>query len=231
MAFDLSVFISAGIQDASSPMQFAAAGIYAVMMLFLRHSRKWVLFTSGVFFLAVLVITGAALSLGIFDGLVIGFAASWFFLLTGVFFLILGFLFLREWHFLRSGSLRKFAAFIPTPPVGMAAGLALSCFLSLGLAFLSNIWPVNYQVLVQGVMAVTPGKFFSSLAVLCVYVLFRSGAAFFLLLFFILLQRKENVDFLRRKRSLLAVIASAFYFALGGSLVFFFYVSVTKPWL
>jgi hypothetical protein len=231
MGFDLSVFISAGIQDASSPMQFAVAGVYAVMLLCLRHSRKWVLFTSGGLFIAVFVIMGAILSLGIFDGGATGFAVSWFFLVMGAFFLILGFLFLREWHILRSGAPRKFAAFIPTPPAGMAVGLALSFCLALGLAFLSNIWPVNYQVLVQGVIAFTPGKFFDSLGALCVYVLFRSGAAFFLLLFFILAQRKENAGLLHRKRSLLAVIASAFYFALGGSLVFLFYVSATKPWL
>lgn len=235
MGFDLPVFISAGVQDALTPMQLAVVGIYGLMMFFLRHSRKMVLFTAGGLFIGIVVVLGMLFSLGFFDLGVMapgfGTALSWGFLVLGVVFLVLGFMFFREWRLLLSGLPRKFAPFIPTPLVGMVAGLALSFFLAVGAGFFSGIWPVNYQVLAQGEMAFTPGRFFYSLGAFCIYVLFRSGVSFFFILLFILAQREKNAAFLRRKRSLVSVIVSAFYFAAGGSLIFFFYVAATKQWL
>ena len=235
MGFDLPVFISAGIQDALSPMQLAIAGIYAVMMLHLRQTRTRVLFISAGLFIGMLFIFGVMFHVGFFEPVTTSpiflSQTPWVLLALGSVCVAFGLLFLWEWRALRSGFPRKFAAFIPMPPAGMRTGLALSFFLAGGLAFLSNIWPVNYQVLIQREMAFTPGRFFYSLGAFCVYEFFRNGAVLFVFLVFILTRREENAAFLRRKRSLVAIIVSAFYLAVGGSLFFFFYVAATKPWM
>ena len=234
MGFDLPVFIAAGVQDALSPTQFAIAGIYALMMLFLRQSRKSAVLVPAGLFIGVLLVLGVMMDLRF-----LGPAAaspgplknfSWVFPALGTVFAALGLLFLREWRILVSGRWRKFAAFIPTPEVGKPAGFALSFFLAAGLAFLSNIWPVNYQVLIQSEMAFSPGSFFYSLGALLIYEFCRNGPVLFVLLFFVLARRKNNIELLRRKRSLVSIIVSAFCFAVGVSLFFFFFVAATKPW-
>jgi hypothetical protein len=235
MGFDLSVFISAGIQDALGPTQFAMAGVFAAMMLSLRQSRKRIALIAPVVFTAFLIVLGVMLDLKFFDRMVSAFGflsqVKWLFLLLGLGFLLIGFLFLREWRILLSEKSRCFAAFIPVVNAGWLTGILLPLILAGGMVLLLNVWPVNYQVLLQSDTAFLPGMFFDSLIVLVVYEVFHNGAVLFIWLFFILARGQRNADFLRRKKSLLAIIASAFYVAVGGSLCFFFYVAATKPWL
>jgi hypothetical protein len=234
MGFDLPVFISAGIQDALSPMQLGVAGIYAVMMISLRRCNRVAAFVAGGLFIGVQVVLGVILSLELFGlaSVVSGLAdqISWLLVVLGVFFVVLGILFWREWRCLSAGRLSKFAAFIPVLSLGVPAALLLSLFLAAVLACVSSLWPVNYQVLLQVQMAFTPGRFYYSLGALSLYVLFRSIPALCVFLFFILAERRENAAFLRGKASLISVIASAFFFAVGGSLFFFCYVAAIKPW-
>ncbi len=235
MGFDLPVFISAGIKDALSPMPLAIAGIYALIMLFLRQSRKPVVFVSAGLFIGVLLVLGAMLDLRFFDPLSVTPIfldhSSWALLVLGSASLILGFFFLREWRIFIPAPSCKFAAFIPTPAMGWGTGLALSFFLAGWLAFLLNVWPVDYQVLIQSDMAFTPGRFYYSLGGIFVYEFFRNLPVLFVFLFFILACREGNAVFLRQRRPLMLVIASAFYVAVGGSLLFFFFVAATKQWL
>ena len=235
MGFDLPVFCVAGIQDALSPMPLATAGIFAFMLLFLRQSAAKVVLVSSVLFMAVLVSSAVLCHFKCFGSLedpslLLG-RVKWAFLVLGIVLCALGFVFLSEGLRSSSGGAHRFAAFIPTPSVGCFAGALLSLILVGGLAFLTCVWPVNYQVLIQGEMAFMPGMFFYSLGAFCLYEVLRNGAVLFVFLFFILACRRKSRAFLRPRKALMANIVSAAYFAAGLSLIFFFYVAATKPWL
>jgi hypothetical protein len=234
MGFDLSVFLSAGIQDALCPMQLAMVAVCAAMMLCLRQSKQWVLLISAIMFLLTLVFGAVVFDLKLFDALMSPDFLSkvkWVFLMLGAGSLMVGVLFLREWYFVISGTSRRFAEFFPTPYLGPLAGTLLAIILAGSLVFFASVWPINYQVLIQAEMAAMPGRLRYSLIALLVYECCRNVGPLLIVVSFFLARQGKSADFLRGKLSLLSIMASAFYIAVGGCLIFFFYVAAQQSWL